>query len=284
MKIAIAHVLLKVGSRKINYERVKKCVQEAREKGAQAVLIPSMFNVGAFQTIYTVSQAKEIAKNVAEKIPSGQSSNLLIRLASSSNTFILAGPIIERAGPKLFLTSMLVSPSGVVLARYRKIAVNTIDRALGITPGRHPNIVSLKERFGLLLEHDIWFPEIARMAVLGGANFLIAFSRIGEPNNDKLERVGEARSLENNVPIVVVGGALESADRILTETPSLVIDSKEGLLERITLNDVGKNATYSVTVAEIKPSASFPLYNLDTLSEMIALLYKSAKELTKKRG
>lgn len=282
MKIAIAHILLKIGSRKVNYDRVKKSVQEAKEKGAQLVLLPSMFNVGAFQTIYTVSQAKEIARNIAEKIPGGQSSNLLIKLASSLDIYILAGPLIERAGPKLFITSALISPSGVVMGRYRKIALDVIDRALGITSGKYPNIATLKSKFGLLLEHDLIYPEIARINLLGGANILLGFNRIGDLNDKKLQEIGETRSYENNVPLIMVGGALESADRVLTETPSLVIDAKEGILEKITLDDVGKNITHSVTVVEIKPTNTFPIHSSDILLDIINLLYKSSKEFSKK--
>lgn len=279
MRIAISHMLLKIGSRKINYERVKCCVAEAKEKGAHLVLLPSMFNVGTFQNIYTVSQAREIARNVAEKIPGRQSSSTLIKLAASHDIYILAGPIIERAGPRLFMTSMLVSPSGVVAARYRKVALDVIDRAIGITPGKHVNTVSLKGKMGLLLEHDILYPEISRMSVITGASVLIHFSRIGELNDRKLERLGEIRSFENNVPMIIVGGALESVERILAETPSFVIDPKDGVLEKVTLDELGKNVTHTVVVVEAKPSAALPLPNAREVMDIITLLYKAGKEV-----
>lgn len=279
MKIAISHILLKIGSRKVNYDRVKRSVSEAKEKGAHVVLLPSMFNIGTFQNIYTVSQAKEIAKNVAEKIPGKQSSNLLVKLAITYDVHILAGPILERAGPRLFLTSMLVSPSGVVTGRYRKIALDVIDRAIGISPGRGVNIANLKNKVGVLSEHDILYPEISRMMVMAGASLLINFARIGELNDRKLERLGETRSIENNVPMIVVGGGLESAERVLTETPSLVIDPKEGVLERITLDELGKNVTYGVIAAEVRPSTAFPLPNAREVMDLISLLYRNSKEL-----
>ncbi|MCC6010445.1 MAG: carbon-nitrogen hydrolase family protein [Fervidicoccaceae archaeon] len=283
MKIAIAHLLLKFGSRKTNYDRVKKSVQEAKEKGAQLVLLPSMFNIGTFQSVYTVSQAKEIARNIAEKIPGGQSSSLLIKLSSALDIYILAGPIIERAGPKLFSTAFLVSPSGVIAGRYRKIAVDVIDKAIGLTSGKHPNLVSLKSKLGLLIEHDLLYPEIARTSILSGASFLVGFSRIGEMNDKKLERIGEARSYENNVPVIIVGGALESAERVLTETPSMIIDAREGILEKITLDEVGKNVTHVVTVAEVKPTNTFPLHDVESLLDIITLFYKASRGLAKKK-
>jgi predicted amidohydrolase len=235
MRIAIAHISLKLMSKKVNFEKAKRVVHEAKQRGAKAVILPSMLNIGPIFSFYSPAQVKSIVRNHAERIPSGPTATFLSSLAVSSGVFIISGPIIERAGPKVFLTSFAVSPAGSFLKRYRKIVLNPIDRTLGFSEGRTLEFFDLKEKYGVMIEGDVLFPEIARGLTILGSTVLLAFPRIEPAFDKKLRKLLEARSIENNLPIISMGGIVKSQEQILSELPTYIFDPSEGLLEEILL-------------------------------------------------
>ncbi|MCI4396574.1 MAG: carbon-nitrogen hydrolase family protein [Thermoprotei archaeon] len=235
MRIAIAHISLKLMSKKVNFEKAKRVVHEAKQRGAKAVILPSMLNIGPIFSFYSPAQVKSIVRNHAERIPSGPTATFLSSLAVSSGVFIISGPIIERAGPKVFLTSFAVSPAGSFLKRYRKIVLNPIDRTLGFSEGRTLEFFDLKEKYGVLIEGDVLFPEIARGLTILGSTVLLAFPRIEPAFDKKLRKLLEARSIENNLPIISMGGMVKSQEQTLSELPTYIFDPSEGLLEEILL-------------------------------------------------
>ncbi len=235
MRIALAHLTLKLMSRKTNFEKVRKAVHEAKVKGAKTVILPSMINVGPLLSFYTPAQCRGVIKNHAERIPTGTTMNLLTTVAVSNGVFIIAGPMLERAGPKVFLTSVAVSPTGNIIAKYRKIIMNPGDRQIGLSPGKDLQVIGIKENYGVLLENDVLFPEISRALTIIGASLLLSFLRIEPVFDKRMEKVLEARSIENNLPLVALGGAAKSHDELLGETPSLIFDPSDGLLEKITI-------------------------------------------------
>jgi predicted amidohydrolase len=235
MRIAIAHISLKLMSKKVNFEKAKRVVHEAKQRGAKAVILPSMLNIGPIFSFYSPAQVKSIVRNHAERIPSGPTATFLSSLAVSSGVFIISGPIIERAGPKVFLTSFAVSPAGSFLKRYRKIVLNPIDRTFGFSEGRTLEFFDLKEKYGVMIEGDVLFPEIARGLTILGSTVLLAFPRIEPAFDKKLRKLLEARSIENNLPIISMGGIVKSQEQTLSELPTYIFDPSEGLLEEILL-------------------------------------------------
>ncbi|MFP3268927.1 MAG: carbon-nitrogen hydrolase family protein [Desulfurococcales archaeon] len=235
MRIAIAHISLKLMSKKVNFEKAKRVVHEAKQRGAKAIILPSMLNIGPIFSFYSPAQVKSIVRNHAERIPSGPTATFLSSLAVSSGVFIISGPIIERAGPKVFLTSFAVSPAGSFLKRYRKIVLNPIDRTLGFSEGRTLEFFDLKEKYGVMIEGDVLFPEIARGLTILGSTVLLAFPRIEPAFDKKLRKLLEARSIENNLPIISMGGMVKSQEQTLSELPTYIFDPSEGLLEEILL-------------------------------------------------
>ena len=108
MIIGLAHMRIKLMAKKTNLEKVKKFVKEANNKGTRMIVFPSMFNIGPIFSYYTPTRIKQVIKNQAEKIP-GTLTDFLSNLALEENIYIATGPIIERAGPKLFLSSFMVT-------------------------------------------------------------------------------------------------------------------------------------------------------------------------------
>ncbi|MGC9115114.1 MAG: carbon-nitrogen hydrolase family protein [Fervidicoccaceae archaeon] len=235
MRIAIAHMSLKLMSKKLNFERTKKVVQEAKQRGAKAIILPSMINIGPIFSFFSPAQVKSIVRNHAERVPSGPTSTFLSSLAVSNGIFIVVGPIIERAGPKVFLTSFAISPTGSIINRYRKIVLNPLDKTLGFSEGKTLDYFDLKEKYGILIEGDIQFPEIARGLTILGSTVLVGYPRIDPVFDKKLRKLLESRSIENNLPLISMGGIVKSQEQTMAELPTFIFDPSEGLIEEISL-------------------------------------------------
>lgn len=275
LTIALVHMKLKLLTKKANLEKARRLTREAASRGARIVVLPSFVNTAPFFLYYPMPRNKVIVRNQAERVPS-MTSEYLSMIAAESGVYLVAGPIIERAGPRLFLTTLVISPTGEIVSKYRKLVVNGVDRELGISAGKNPFVLSdasLGRSIGIMAEDDIYYPEVARTLVMLGATALVVTLRLGEP----LERVRLAllaRSMENRVPVLAVGGVLETPDSYF-ETPTMVVDPNKGVVDEV------KEATdtYVLVEMEEKPDNIREIYEESLKTRTLAnLLCKAARE------
>ncbi|MDK2384799.1 MAG: carbon-nitrogen hydrolase family protein, partial [Candidatus Korarchaeota archaeon] len=205
-RIAVLHLRLKQMAKKSNLEVVRRLARSV-DGSAKILVLPSLFNTGPIFEHYRGHRLARVLKNAAEKIP-GPTSDLLSVLAVEKAVFILGGPIVERAGPRIFLTTLAYSPSGELLCKYRKIVVEEAEEALGISPGKKPGLVELDVGYGIMAGSDVFYPEVARTLVLSGATMLVAMLRMSRRYAAIVDLL-RLRSMENNVPMIIVGGAAE---------------------------------------------------------------------------
>ena len=225
MRIAIAHMRTKLLSKKVNLERVKRFALEAKRRRASILLLPSMFNTGSLFEFYSSTRLRRALRSAAEKIP-GPTTEHVVSLAMDAGLYIMGGPIIERAGPKLFLTAFAVSPTGTVQCKFRKMFPGESD--LGISPGKDITIANTIANVGMLVEDDVMLPEIARGMAFLGANFFVALARLKTGGYD-YTMLAYARSVENMVPTIQVGGLVEHRDKVEAVVPSYYISPENGV-------------------------------------------------------
>jgi len=211
---------------------------------ADLIVLPELFNTG-YQIV-----SREEAYDLSEEVPSGRTTKRLIDIASAKNMHIVAG-IGERVGKKVFNSSVLVRPSGVVSV-YRKSHLFD-EETLWFAPGDTGFTVHDigKARVGLMVCFDWLFPESARTLALKGAQVIC------HPSNLVLGTCEEAmitRCLENRVFAI-------TANRIGTEErggkPALrftgrsqVVDPKGNRLCTAGSDEV------AVKIVEIDPTAA----------------------------
>lgn len=285
MKVALIHTVTRLGAKKHNIDRMRRLTREAKTKGARIVILPSMFNYGAFFSFYSPTQAKNILKNHAERIPMGSTSNMLTHIAVNNGVHIITGPIMERAGPRIFLTSVVVSPGGFVVGKYRKIILDPGDEHLGISRGRSFFVYEMQEKFGIISENDIAYPEVARGLLLSKATVIVAFPRIMQSMDPRVKKLLESRSIENNVPIIAVGGGVKSHDQLQGEIPSLIIDPREGILEEISIYGKGGDGDEDkVILIELRPAPSGDEKTHENVKELINMIYQDIRRNKKKNN
>ena len=188
MKIGVGQMEPSICNVSENLERVRILLEEAEKSGIEILVLPELCNSG-----YVFKNINE-AKQSAEKIPSGQMSELL-REWSSDERLVVAG-ICESTHEGLF-NSAGVFADGKHITTYQKIHL-FLDEGDWFLPGQDaPPIINFKDyRFGVMICFDWIFPEAARSLALLGANI------IAHPANLVLPYCQDAmvtRSIENHV-------------------------------------------------------------------------------------
>lgn len=182
-----------------NLAAIERLVGEAAERGARFVMLPEYA---------PYLGPKEGYQESAESVP-GPLTERYAALARRHGIYLHAGSMVERTETpgKFGNTSVVLSPSGDILAKYRKIHLFDIE-----IPGR----VSAKESdsvsagdeivtveiegvtFGLAICYDLRFPELFRLQALKGAEVLCnpaAFTLF--TGKDHWEVLLRARAIEN---------------------------------------------------------------------------------------
>jgi predicted amidohydrolase len=108
----------------------------------------------------------------AETIP-GPSTDRIAGIANSYNVNIVFG-MLERDGSQLYNTAVLLNRSGEIAGKYRKVQLPMPEYSAGIAPGDAVPVFDIDVgRIGLLICHDLSFPEPARETALQGAEMLL---------------------------------------------------------------------------------------------------------------
>ncbi|AEE93593.1 Nitrilase/cyanide hydratase and apolipoprotein N-acyltransferase [Acidianus hospitalis W1] len=223
MLISLTYLKLKEMSRKHNIEKAKKLIKTAKERGAKLIILPSLFPVGnTFEIYNNEKKMRSVVKNLAEKIPDN-STDILVKLAMEGEIHLIAGPLLEQAGPKIFLTTLVISPDGEIIGKYRKIMMSEKDVKLGISGGKEPIYVVLDKKYGVLSEDDLFSPEISRILALGGSQLIIGTTRPVNKKQDLIKYVAITRSVENGISYLINGEMIENEDgEIVGYTPTFI--------------------------------------------------------------
>jgi predicted amidohydrolase len=128
LKVAMAQMLVEGGRPDKNLSRAAARIAEAARLGAQVVVLPECLDLG---------WAHPSAGDLAQPIP-GKSSDQLSRAAEAAGIYAVAG-LVERGGSRLYNAAILISPSGEIVLKHRKI--NLLD---GVE-----NVYSVGDRLGV---------------------------------------------------------------------------------------------------------------------------------------
>ncbi len=219
VNVAVPHMRVELGSKKRNFERVRRVARVAKEMGAQILLLPSMFNVGpADNPLFRVRiSRRKIVESCAE-----QTAGLLREVSSSLGIMIVAGPIYERVGSKTYRTVLLVEPLRGVVHRARKLITEE-----GASPINEA-VIEMGMSFGILAEEDSMLPELSLYMILKGVDAIFAFPTLG-PEGLKQKLALVTRAMECRCTTLVVGGIVCKSGEDLYEVPTIVVNEEGGI-------------------------------------------------------
>jgi predicted amidohydrolase len=188
------------GDRDKNLSTAVKLLEKAGQSGVRLAVFPEYCWTG-------YPHAK-----FAETIPEGTIIKDLAGVARKLEMYIVTGSFVEKDGPNLFSSNVLIGPDGNVVGKQRK--VHLLDSNLGgpikdelgvgLKPGSSFEVFKTElGNIGILTGSDMDPPETARTLALKGADIL-AVSLAGDIKwLDCIRYMPRTRAYENGVYVIV---------------------------------------------------------------------------------
>ncbi|MEU3947453.1 carbon-nitrogen family hydrolase [Streptomyces sp. NPDC029526] len=190
-------------------QRAAALVRE--QAGADLVVLPELWTTGAF--------AYEEFHNAAEPLD-GPTHEAMAKAASDAGVWLHAGSVPERVpsdgdgggggGETLYNTSLVFSPSGDLVAAYRKIHRFGFDKGEAVLMGAGDSPVTVRlpgTVLGLATCYDLRFPELFRALVDDGAETFVVPAGWPERRRSHWTLLARARAVENQAFVLACGTA-----------------------------------------------------------------------------
>ncbi len=176
-------------------------------RGSDLVLLPELWPCGFFAFDRYATDSETVAGPMVAALR-GKARELRVHL--------LTGSFVERDGPDLFNTTLLLDPDGEILARYRKIhlfGLNSEERRL-LRRGDEVMVVPTPwGRAGFAICYDLRFPELFRLMLNRGADFFVVTSAWPQPREEAWLLLTRARAVENLAYLFACNAAGEVGGR-----------------------------------------------------------------------
>jgi deaminated glutathione amidase len=191
-----------------NLAQVRQWIGQASKAGAELVVLPENF---AFMG--EEAKKREIAEHLASSYP-GPILGAISETAAKHGVFVLGGgmPEVSKDESRPFNTSVLVDPTGKLVASYRKIHLFDVSLADGTSlresaatsPGREVVTTEVNGvRLGLTICYDLRFPELYRTLVDQGARMVSVPSAFTvTTGKDHWHVLLRARAIENQLYVL----------------------------------------------------------------------------------
>ncbi|MFH0848258.1 MAG: carbon-nitrogen hydrolase family protein [archaeon] len=271
-KVGLVQFSPRMGLKEHNIEIMKKYIEKARLEDARLIIFPELSTSGYIcrDTFYKLAEPLE-----------GPSVREIERSALENNVSVIFG--MPRQGAEegvLHNSALIVGPKGL-LGFYDKIHLPThtiFEEKRYFRPGYETRVIDTEVgRIGLTICYDLFFPEITRLLVADGAQFIACISVSPDGRREYFETFTTARAMENSVYLAYVnrvgiedgvqywgGSRLMSPNGVrLTE---LSYYDEKLIVGEVDYGDLPKIRAFLPTLRDLRP-------------DLIKLLYDKAKGL-----
>jgi predicted amidohydrolase len=213
-----------------NLARVHGLVADAANAGAELVVLPENF---AFMG--EEAKKREIAERLDGAFP-GPIAGALAQAARDSCAWIVGGGMPERSDDdaRPYNASVLVDPSGAIVAKYRKVHLfdvsladgTTLRESAATTAGGEPVTCEVAGvNVGMTICYDLRFPELYRKLVDQGARVVTVPSAFTlTTGKDHWHVLLRARAIENQVYVLAPAQHGKHPKGRQTYGKSLIVD------------------------------------------------------------
>lgn len=189
-----------MGDKEANLEKVRNFVEQYAWFNPDLIVLPEVFNTG-------VDHKK--LREMAEEIPGGPTSELMMKLAQKHKTNIVAGSFVEKLPDgDCKNTSIVINRQGEIIAKYQKIHLfnyHGSEESKFVTQGNKAVLVETDiGKIGLTICFDVRFPELYRTLTFAGAEIITNVAAFPYPKLDHWVTLNKARAIENLAYIVTV--------------------------------------------------------------------------------
>ena len=154
-----------VGEAVENLAEMERIISDVPPAPQRLFVFPEMGTSGYF------FKERDLLWQISEPVPTGTITRKIEGIAASQDCYIVAG-LPERDGKALYNTAILVGPQGYI-TKYRKLHLWNKEKLL-YDPGNLGVVIAETPigRIGLIICYDLWFPELARIIGLQGADII----------------------------------------------------------------------------------------------------------------
>ncbi len=199
---------------------------------------PILFEERGEEEKEEVEDKEKIEKEIRDKIKKNSLSipgsyiRSLSIIAKNHGIDLLIPGVYERAGPKLYITSVgIPADPGEVFLKTRKTILSDKEVSRGFSPGKLPGIIELSNvRYGLMHDSEILFPEIARYLQVRGADILLYNMHPNhiQPNYSSILKV---YSYILHKMIICSGSITYYMDKEIYHMPTTIYEGGEKIME-----------------------------------------------------
>jgi predicted amidohydrolase len=260
IKLALAQMSSKRENKAANIAKLQEVTAKAKAQGANLVIFPEMFLTG-----YLV---RDQIYELAETIP-GPSTEKISQIAKENSIYIIFGmpELSEKTKATVFNTSVFIGPDGIV-GKYRKMYLPThsvFEEKRHFRPGYQAAAFDTPiGKIGLFICYDIFFPEVARLVRLSGAQLMVCISASPAVRRGYFEILTAARALENTaflayVNLVGVEDGLQfwGGSRLVSPTGDVVAkaryDEEDFVVCELDFGDIRSAETFIPTLRDLRP-------------------------------
>jgi predicted amidohydrolase len=279
VKIAVVQLDCVLGDVEANLNKIERFVASAALDGVNVVVVPELGTTGYF--------VGDRLNELAEPVP-GPTTERLGAIARKHNTYLVSG-MIERADDgRLYNASVMLSPKGELVGRYRKCHLFSAEKEFFSLGDRAAVVDTEFGRVALTICYDLVFPEYIRSLVLQGAQLILnstdwitdAWQTSKGWGGEVVSHLAATRALENTVHVAM-------ADRVGVEAGwkslghSCICAPSGSFLARIEEGEGVAIATAELDSPEWEKWRSIATYLPDRRTDFYAALQWEAAEKTR---
>jgi predicted amidohydrolase len=259
IKLALAQISSKRENKLENLNKIEKLTSKAKKQGADLVIFPELALTG-----YVV---RDQIYELAEEIP-GPTVQKVEDIAKMADIHIIFGmpELSEKTKATIFNTAVFVGPQGLI-GKYRKMYLPThsvFEEKRYFRPGYQAATFDTPlGKIGLFICYDIFFPEVARLTRLQGAQLMICISASPAIRKSYFEVLTAARALENTaflayVNLVGIEDSLQfwGGSRLINPTGEIIAkaryDEEDFVICDVNYNNIKSAETFIPTLRDLR--------------------------------
>jgi len=259
IKLALAQISSKRENKLENLNKIEKLTLKAKKQGVDLVIFPELALTG-----YVV---RDQIYELAEKIP-GPTVQKVEDIAKMADIHIIFGmpELSEKTKATIFNTAVFVGPQGLI-GKYRKMYLPThsvFEEKRYFRPGYQAATFDTPlGKIGLFICYDIFFPEVARLTRLQGAQLLICISASPAIRKSYFEVLTAARAIENTaflayVNLVGMEDSLQfwGGSRLINPTGEILAkaryDEEDFVICDVNYNNIKSAETFIPTLRDLR--------------------------------
>jgi predicted amidohydrolase len=260
IKLALAQISSKRENKQANLAKMQQTAEKAKQQGADLLIFPELSLTG-----YVI---RDQIYELAEVIP-GPAVRRIEQIAKDSGLHIIFGmpELSEKTRATVFNTAVLVGPEGFI-GKYRKMYLPThsvFEEKRHFRPGYQAAAFDTEiGKIGLCICYDVFFPEVARLTRLQGAQLIVCISASPAVRRSYFEILTAARALENTaffayVNLVGVEDGLQfwGGSRLISPNGDITAkaryDEEDFVLCDVNFGDIRAAETFIPTLRDLRP-------------------------------